>query len=279
MHGSRATEVLGSAVSDLTEADVQGAFSNLTVVRSFTPGGQGSAYLVRDSNRGDSVLKVIWPEFRERALREFTALGRIASPFLAKVYDFGDCPIGGDDYVFMLSELIEGDDMRAMLAAQGRLDEDEVTSMLGDVSEALEALWAERIVHRDVTPSNIIIQPNGRAALIDLGVARHLTLATITSTGATWGKQGYMAPEHALAQRAITVRADIFSLGVTGYEAVTGRHPFSGRQSVITAGIAPPSPADLGAASRDASDMIMSMLEFRAALRPLPRQVLAALGR
>lgn len=266
-------------MGNLTETDVQAAFGHLNVVRSFTPGGQGSAYLVNDPSRGDCVLKVIWPEFRERALREFEALGRVSSPFLAKVYDFGDCPIGGDDYVFMLSELIEGDDLRSVLAARGRLDEDETTTILGDVAEALEALWAERIVHRDVTPSNIIVRPDGTAALIDLGVARHLNLTTITSTGATWGKQGYMAPEHALAQRALTVRADVFSLGVTSYEAIAGSHPFSGRQSVIAAGIVPPSPADLGVASRDASDVIMSMLEFRAALRPLPRQVLSALGR
>ena len=98
-----------------------------------------------------------------------------------------------------------------------------------EIAQALDAAHAAGIIHRDVKPSNITITPEGRAVLMDFGVARHTNLATLTRTGEFRGTPHYASPEQIRAgKQKIDDRTDIYSLGVALYEALTGRVPFTG---------------------------------------------------
>lgn len=113
--------------------------------------------------------------------------------------------------MFVATEFIEGEVLSAVLS-RGHLPTGQVARIGREIALAIAALWVERLVHRDIKPNNIMFAHNGRAVLIDLGVARHLSLGALTTLGKTWGTDGYMSPEQANALRQLSCKSDIFSL-------------------------------------------------------------------
>ncbi|MBS1983433.1 MAG: serine/threonine protein kinase [Bdellovibrionales bacterium] len=241
-------------------------------------GGQG--LVVRATRRtaqdgtpaqDDVALKLYFDAVQvERVEREVAVLHRLRHPSLSRVVEHGSVSLGGRTLRYVAFEFIDGDPLDHRLTNSGALAPRTVAIVGRDVASALSHIWRERIVHRDVNPKNIMLRIGDReAVLIDLGIARHLNESTLTSLGKTWGTMGYMSPEHQRAEQALTSLSDVFSLGVTLLEALTGTHPTGGDQSLIatrcplTAAVAPSAPAGL-------AQLIDRMLSHRAAFRPDP---------
>jgi len=167
-----------------------------------------SEYLTRDGRE----------EYLRRFRREAQAAGALSHPGIVRIYDVGE------DYIVM--ELLEGTPLSVLLEAQGALGIDETLRVLGPVAEALDHAHAAGVVHRDIKPANIMVLSDGRAKLMDFGVA-HIESSVVTQKGEIFGSPSYMAPEQ-IAGDEVGPAADRFALGVVAYECLTGSKPFEG---------------------------------------------------
>src|SRR5690606_12257769 len=143
-------------------------------------------------------------------------------PNLVPGLEHGTCPRTGVQFIAL--ELVEGLTLEDMLAARGAIPEPEALNLALGVAQALAFLHEQRIIHRDVKPSNILVDAAGTAKPAALGVAKLLTSATLTAAGAAVGTPHYIAPELAIGDE-IDGRADLYSLGVTLFRLVTGDFP------------------------------------------------------
>jgi serine/threonine-protein kinase len=207
-------------------------FAHYRVERALGRGAMATVYRARDERNDRLVaLKLLslgddWPddrldEARLRLLREAEAAARIQHPDIVNVYEAGE----HDDTVFLAMEFIEGVSLGTH-TYQGRLLPPRmVTEMCARVADALQFAHQQGIIHRDIKPANIIFdQHSRRIRIMDFGVAR-LADSHATRTGVVLGSPSYMAPEQ-LDAGEITGQADLFSLGVSLYQLLTGQLPF-----------------------------------------------------
>ncbi len=160
------------------------------------------------------------PRDRERLRRELEVGLKLTHPNLVRVHDFGE--LEGRPYLVV--DFVEGEPLSDRLM-RGPLEPPEALSVLKDIASALDAIHTEGVVHRDVTPSNIMLDMHGRAYLTDFGLAVWTERPRITATGTALGTPLYMAPEM-LLERTTHPRADLYSLAVVLYEMLTGTHLF-----------------------------------------------------
>jgi serine/threonine protein kinase len=199
---------------------------------------------------GEAVTTVV-----ARVEREVRILHEIESPHLPKLGPWGPrlAPIDAHLYFTYSEEYIEGRSLRDLMAA-GRLSAQVVAAAAHDIGLALEDLWAKRIVHRDVKPENIVQRASNRAfVLLDPGYALDLADTSLTGTGGVVGTAPYYSPEQLDAgnKRALDCRSDLYSLGVSLYEAATGSHPYCWRgmtREQLASAIRTAVPADLRSA-------------------------------
>ena len=199
-------------------------------------GGMGVVYHARDERLKRKVaVKVLPPElaFREeiriRFLREAETAARLSHPHIVPIHSVGEGPEG---LVYFVMAYVDGESLGARLKRRGRLPPEEARRILMETADALGAGHALGIVHRDVKPDNILLEGSrGRTVLTDFGIAKALTSSTgpgtLTATGVAIGTPHYMSPEQAAGDREIDGRSDIYSLGVVGYQMLTGELPFS----------------------------------------------------
>lgn len=200
-------------------------------------GGMGTIFRARDAATGDLValklLRNLGGSDLIRFRREAEALSAFHHPRIVRLIDHGVTP-GGEAYLAM--EWLEGEDLRARLARSG-LRVDETLSMARAVAEALAAIHAAGLVHRDVKPGNVFLV-GGRAdfaRLIDFGLVRSAEEdAELTRTGMAVGTPAYMSPEQARGSRALDARSDLFSLGCVMFKCLTGRALFEGSTLLAT---------------------------------------------
>ncbi len=206
-------------------------------------GGMGEVYRADDTKLKRSVaLKRMAPHlradarYRQRFLKEAERASRLSDQHIAGLYDV----LEEDGEVFLVMEYVEGETLRQRF--QRPLSVEEFLAIAAQCGEALVAAHARGLVHRDLKPENIMLTPAGQVKVLDFGVAKRLprpdeTAATETfeptTAGGLSGTPAYMAPETLLEKEA-DGRADIFSLGVVFYEALTGRHPFLAASFVAT---------------------------------------------
>ena len=162
--------------------------------------------------------------FQQRFRREAHAAAQLNEPHVVPIHTYGEI----DGRLFVDMRLIEGRDLQTVLAA-GPLAPERAVRIIEQVAKALHAAHQVGLVHRDVKPSNILVDDNDFAYLIDFGIARAAGETGLTSTGATIGTWSYMAPERFRAATA-DARADIYALACVLYESLTGQLPFPGRQ-------------------------------------------------
>jgi hypothetical protein len=162
------------------------------------------------------------PDFVSRFQREAKIIARLQHPHILPVHDFGTA----DGYTYLVMPFIASGTL-ADLLQRARLPLQQLRTVIAQVGDALDYAHARGIVHRDVKPSNILIDERGNCLLTDFGIARMVEGATLlTHTGAIMGTPAYMAPEQGLGQ-SVDGRSDIYALGVILYELVTGRTPFA----------------------------------------------------
>ena len=198
-------------------------------------GGMADVYKAKDHKLNRFVaVKVLKPEFREDTtfIRKFRSEAQAAAglthPNIVNVFDVGDD--GGVYYIVM--ELIEGITLKEYISKKGKLSIKEATSIAIQVSMGLEAAHSHGIVHRDVKPQNIIISTDGKVKVTDFGIARAASSNTISSN--VMGSVHYSSPEQVRGGYS-DEKSDIYSLGITLYEMVTGRVPFDGDTTVAIA--------------------------------------------
>jgi len=195
-----------------------------------------------------------------RFIREARAAAKLQHPNVVGVLNAG----AERGVHFLVQRYIEGATLKSRIEAETRLDEPSVVRILRDIATGLSAVHALGIIHRDVKPANIILTSSGAAILTDFGLARTGGRGEVSSESGLVGTPYYMAPEECMG-KAVDGRADLYSLGATGYHAVTGRPPFAGDLPVDVIrghieGI-PPSPQDLAPGlSKGISQVLMKLL-------------------
>jgi serine/threonine-protein kinase len=170
------------------------------------------------------------PVFRERFRGEAIAAARLVHPSIVGIYD--TCTDGTSEAIVM--ELVNGRTLRQVLDDRGPLNPSEVVRIGAEVAAALDVAHRAGIVHRDIKPANILVGDDQRVLVADFGIAKAQDRADMTNTGTMLGTVKYLAPEQ-VEGIALDGRADIFSLGVVLYEALTGRVPFQAETDAATA--------------------------------------------
>jgi TolB-like protein len=235
-------------------------------------GGVGTVYRAFDLELHEEVaLKVLGAELseddtaRERFRREVKLARRIADPGVCRVFDLGE----GGGLRFLTMELIEGESLRALLD-RGPVPFERAASILLDVAGGLAAAHAGGVLHRDLKPGNVMIRTDGRAVVVDFGLARS-ERGDVSVTGVA-GTPRYMSPEQ-LRGKSLDVRSDVFSFGILAYELLTNERPFGdGSEAEVSSAILrdPPRPPT------GLSPALVAVLERALAKRPDDRYPSAA---
>jgi eukaryotic-like serine/threonine-protein kinase len=166
----------------------------------------------------------------ERFRREARAVAQLSHPHIVGVIDAGE----DDGRPYIVFEYVEGETLKERIRRLGRLPVTEAVAYAIEIARALGAAHDRHIVHRDVKPQNVLIDPEGSAKVTDFGIARTLEEEGLTADGRVLGTTDYVSPEQALGQQ-VTGQSDLYSLGVVLYEMLTGEVPFRGESQVAVA--------------------------------------------
>lgn len=259
------------------------------LVERIASGGMGEVWRAHDETLDrDVAVKVLLPDsaqdegFVERFRSEARLSSQLSHPNVGTVHDFGE----HDDQAFLVMELMPGEPLSTIISERAPMPQAEVTEILYQTALALQAAHDAGVVHRDVKPANIVVDPQGYAKLTDFGIARALGEASLTQTGEVLGTPHYLAPEQAKGAQAGPL-SDVYALAVVGYEMITGQRPFSGDSMVATAlaHVSQPAPqlsddvdeplrtTVMAALAKDPAQRPQSAAEFAQALRLPPGQV------
>jgi len=191
-------------------------------------GGMGAVYKARDTELDRLVaLKIIRPELTtnpeilKRFKQELILARQVTHRNVIRIFDLGQA----DGFKFITMEYLEGQDLRAVIREKGKLTPEEAARVIVQICRALEAAHGEGVIHRDLKPQNIMLDANGRAYVMDFGIARSAYLPGMTQTGALVGTPEYMSPEQAKGEK-LDERSDLFSLGTILYELIIGQSPY-----------------------------------------------------
>jgi serine/threonine-protein kinase len=202
------------------------------IERELGAGGMATVYLARDLKHDRQVaLKVLKPELAavlgaERFVVEIKTTAALQHPHILPLFDSGTA----DGFLYYVMPYIQGETLRAKLDRETQLGIDEAVRITTDVAGALDYAHRHGVIHRDIKPENILLH-DGRPMVADFGIALALSAAAggrMTETGLSLGTPHYMSPEQATAEKEITARSDIYSLGSVLYEMLTGNPPHTG---------------------------------------------------
>lgn len=216
-------------------------------------------------------------DFIERFRHEAQAAAMLSHPNIVDVFDVGK----DGDINYIVMEFVEGTDLKTLISREAPLPVARAVNIAEQVARGLHAAHRAGMVHRDVKPQNIIVTADGQARVTDFGVAKSHLSTALTETGVSFGTVDYLSPEQAQGRPA-TPQSDIYALGVTIFEMLTGRLPFAGDSAVAVAmkhvTEAPPSPRALNPAIPVGLEaLILRALAKDPALRPQGAQEFARL--
>lgn len=199
-------------------------------------GGMGEVYKTHDPKTGQVVAIKVLPrvakeELRARFKREAQMVASLDHPGIVKVYDFGET----DGILYMVMEFVDGPNLAYIMKQHGAMSLDQVCAILTETASALDHAHAQGFIHRDVKPSNVLLDPLAeplgarvyRSVLTDFGLALGQDFTKLTRTGKIMGTLAYIAPEQIDAPSEVNGAADQYALGVVTYEMLTGQVPFS----------------------------------------------------
>jgi len=202
------------------------------ILRELGQGGMATVYLAEDLKHDRKVaLKVLKPELAavigaERFVVEIKTTAALQHPHILPLFDSGEA----DSFLYYVMPFIDGETLRAKLDRETQLGIDEAVGITVAVADALDYAHRNGVIHRDIKPENILLH-DGRPMVADFGIALALSAAAggrMTETGMSLGTPHYMSPEQATAEKLITARSDIYSLGSVLYEMLTGNPPHVG---------------------------------------------------
>ena len=228
--------------------------SGYQIIREIGQGGMAAVYLARHEVSQDQVaVKVMHANLIadkslvERFLREGRTHAGFDHPQIIRIFEVGQLD---DGRPYFTMEYLEGDTLKDFLARQGRLSPGDAFQLLSPIMSALAYVHGKRFIHRDVKPENIFLCRERGAVLMDFGITKEADRNTrFTEAGMAVGTPHYMSPEQARGE-ATDHRTDIYAMGIVLYEALAGRVPFDGKESIAIAikhiqELAPPLPADV----------------------------------
>jgi hypothetical protein len=178
--------------------------------------------LIREAQASETARARFW--------REAEVMARIQHPNVVKIHKLGKSREGP----YLLMELVEGEPLKEAAAREG-WGFQRTALVIGELTEALEAVHAQGVLHRDLKPGNIMIRPDGSPVLLDFGLARDVEAESLTATGRPIGTPYYMAPEQARAvkSRQLTPRCDVYGLGAVLFHLLAGEPPFKGEYTAM----------------------------------------------
>ena len=274
--GARFCQVCGLSVSGEQTAPLptlmqvlrQGTLGEYEIMREIGQGGMATVFLAHEIALDRKVaIKVMSPQFVhgadmiERFKREARTAAGLNHPHIIPIYAVRE----SQQLLFFVMKYIGGRSLDAILRDVGPLPFPMVRSILSDIGSALDYAHRQGVVHRDVKPGNIMIDEEGFAVITDFGIARAAQSDSLTRSGTTVGTPSYLSPE-ACSGEVVGPAADQYSLGIVGYEMITGALPFSADSSLgmMYAQVhSPPRPSDQlrPDCPADLRDAIMRMLE------------------
>ncbi|MFL5619205.1 MAG: protein kinase domain-containing protein [Gemmatimonadaceae bacterium] len=202
------------------------------VERTLGVGGMATVYLAEDLKHHRKVaVKVLKPELAavlgaERFVQEIATTAALQHPHILPLFDSGEA----DGFLYYVMPFVDGETLRAKLDRETQLGIDEAVRITTAVADALDYAHRHGVIHRDIKPENILLQ-EGRPMVADFGIALAVSAAAggrMTETGLSLGTPHYMSPEQATAEKEISARSDIYSLGSVLYEMLTGDPPHTG---------------------------------------------------
>ncbi|WP_205874268.1 serine/threonine-protein kinase [Mycobacterium camsae] len=240
------------------------AFGRYRLIELIGEGGMGQVFRANDTVIGREVaIKVLPPEmaglpgYRERFRREAQIAARLTEPHIVPIHDTGEI----DGRLYLVMPVIEGVDVQTLLARQGPMDPARAVRVIQQLAAALSVAHRNRLVHRDVKPSNALLTADEHVYLIDFGIAHDASATRMTQTGMMVGTFAYMAPERFLAG-SVDARADVYALACVLHECLTGARPFPGdsmeQQIAGHLTMDPPKPSKLNPAVPSALDHVIA---------------------
>jgi serine/threonine-protein kinase len=216
-------------VSGMHEPHVGGRLGPYVLEEELGRGAMGTVF--RASRNGDEfALKILRTQLAsdETFRRRFEREGRIAAslrhPHVVEVLEAGEI----EGLPYLLTRLVSGQSLAQLIDEAGQRPDGELVRIVSEVATALDVLHDRGLVHRDVKPSNVMLDADRCAALADFGLARGAADTVLTSPGHVSGTVDYLAPELIRGESA-TAASDIYALGCVAYECATGMPPFAGR--------------------------------------------------
>ncbi|MET7667691.1 serine/threonine-protein kinase [Micromonospora luteifusca] len=212
------------------------------LVESIASGGMGDVWRAVDETLDRCVaVKMLQARlvsdagFSERFRREARAMAALRHPGVAQVYDYGEVSRSGEPVLaYIVMECAQGQPLSERIAEVGRLGAAETMSIAAQTARALQAAHDAGVVHRDVKPNNLIIEPDGHVVLVDFGVAVTQEAASLTGTNQVVGTALYMAPEQ-VSKNETSPAIDIYALGAVVYHCLAGEPPHQGENAVAVA--------------------------------------------
>jgi serine/threonine-protein kinase len=231
----RVPDPLATAADDELRAHVQRALAaHYELDCEIGRGGMGIVYRAKDRRLKRQVaIKLLPPELafrseiKSRFLREAETAAQLSHPNIVPIYTVDEV----EQLVFFVMAYISGDNLAKRLHERGVLTTDETRKVMREVADALAYAHDRGVVHRDIKPDNILLDAvTGRPMVTDFGIARAMDSSgdsRLTATGMAIGTPAYMSPEQAAGEREIDGRSDLYSLGILGYQMLTGEPPFT----------------------------------------------------
>ena len=226
---------------------------NYRVIKKIGQGGMGHVYVAEDLSLGRLVaLKVLAPylvedpEILERFRFEARSQARLIHPNITMVYSF----LEEDEKAYLVLEFVDGETLESRINREGRIAAKETGAIFRKILDAMGYAHSKGVIHRDIKPGNIAFTSDGNVKIMDFGIALNIAESgRLTRTGHVLGTPHYMAPEQILSQE-VTAAADIYALGITLFEMLTGRLPFDSKSDyeirVAQINHPPPSPRSFG---------------------------------
>jgi len=205
---------------------------NYEIVSLLGEGGMGNVYLAEHAQLGRKVaIKMLHPKLasneslRKRFLNEASAMAHLQHPNIVGLLDY----VESDDGLFLIMEYVQGEELDIHIReVSGPIEEKKAKVLMAEILDAFDYAHKQGIVHRDIKPSNILMTKDGGVKVLDFGIAKMMDDdKSMTKTGTQMGTVLYMSPEQVKGEK-IDARTDIYSLGVTLFQMITGRAPYSG---------------------------------------------------